>query len=431
MLIFLTCVTFGKFKSINFVIPLLSRRYICRCLIMTEHLLQPSDKRVLGLFNDSFPPIMDGVTLAVQNYAHWLKEAGHDVRVVTPRNPVQTESEVPVMRYFSLPIHNRHPYRYGYPRLDFSIWRRLRETPFSIVHAHCPFSSGRLAVYAKRQHGVPLIGTFHSKYRDDLRHSFHGPMSWMVGIIMRRILDFFNACDEVWIPQAEVEETVREYGYRGPLTVVENGNDYAGLSDAETSAFRKESRSQLGIGEDESALLFVGQHIFEKGTDIIVQALGRLGKDTRFRMDFIGTGYAAESLKAMTRELGIEDKVTFHGVVHDRELLRRHYAAADLFLFPSLYDNAPLVVREAAAMGTPSLLVEGATAAGVITDGINGFLTRRTPDDYARAIRSITTDRGAWKRVSVGARHSLVRSWQDIVCEVEDRYRVILSRYGR
>lgn len=41
----------------------------------------------------------------------------------------------------------------------------------------------------------------------------------------------------------------------------------------------------------------------------------------------------------------------------EREILKRYYVAADLFLFPSLYDNAPLVIREAAALGTPSVLI--------------------------------------------------------------------------
>ncbi len=382
---------------------------------------------VIGLFNDSFPPIMDGVTLAVQNYARHLAEKGHEVRVVTPWNPVKSPAEVPVSRYFSLPIFNRRPYRYGYPKLDPFIWRELRRIPFSLVHAHCPFSSGRLAVYAKKHHGVPLVGTFHSKYRDDLRHSFHGLTSWMVPVIMRRILQFFEACDEVWIPQAEVADTVREYGYKGPLTVVENGNDYAGLSDAETDALRRESRSVLGVPEGTASLLFVGQHILEKGTDVIVQALGKLKGRIPFHMDFIGNGYASPALEEMARSLGIQDRVTFHGVIHDRELLRRHYAAADLFLFPSLYDNAPLVVREAAAMGTPSVLVKGATAAGVIRDGENGFLTSRTPQDYADAVCRVMTDPDLWQRASRGARGSLIRSWSDVVDEVADRYAVLLA----
>ena len=155
-------------------------------------------KPYYGIFNDSFPPILDGVTLTVENYVHWLRARGKPACVVTPWNPVSAVTPYEVIRYFSLPIHSRRPYRYGYPKLDPFIWRRLRATPFRLLHSHCPFSSGRLAVYVKRKQNVPLIGTFHSKYEDDLKHSFrHVP--WMVPIIMKRILDFFNACDQVWV----------------------------------------------------------------------------------------------------------------------------------------------------------------------------------------------------------------------------------------
>lgn len=129
-----------------------------------------------GLFNDSFPPVLDGVTLTVENYCQWLAAAGHKVCVVTPWTPGPCpEGDFTMYRYLSLPIYNRHPYRYGYPRFDPFIWRKLRSTPFRLVHAHCPFSSGRLAAYAARKHDIPLVATFHSKYRTDLERSLPGP----------------------------------------------------------------------------------------------------------------------------------------------------------------------------------------------------------------------------------------------------------------
>ena len=158
------------------------------------------------------------------------------------------------MRYFSLPIYSRKPYRYGYPKLDPFIWRKLRGTDFKILHAHCPFSSGRLAVYVKKKQNIPLIGTFHSKYRSDLEHSFRR-MPWCVPIIMKRILDFFNACDEVWIPQAQVEDTVREYGYKGRLTVVENGNDFSGIISGPLEDYKRAAKRRRGMEDDTFSLL--------------------------------------------------------------------------------------------------------------------------------------------------------------------------------
>lgn len=390
----------------------------------------PETHDLYGIFNDSFPPILDGVTLTVENYVYWLRKMGYNPCVVTPWNPVSTPTEYDVMKYFSLPIASRFPYRYGYPKIDPFIWKRLRDTDFKLIHAHCPFSSGRLGVYVKRKRGVPLIGTFHSKYREDLKHSFrHAP--WMVNIIMKRILDFFNTCDEVWIPQAQVEETIREYGFRGPVTVVENGNDFAGFIEGDIWDFKNAARKEINIKDDEIALLFVGQHIWEKGLDIVVETLRILYGKIKFRMNFIGTGYAYNEISQRIKEYGLSDCVKLHGVIAGREALSRYYAASDLFLFPSFYDNAPLVIREAAAMGTPSILLKGSTASEVISDRKNGFLTDKDPYKFAELITHLAHDRDELKTAAQGAMSSLVRSWQDIVEEVSDRYETLILSHKR
>lgn len=396
--------------------------------------MQPADtiiKPYYGIFNDSYPPIMDGVTLTVENYVYWLAKKGFNPCVVTPWNPVRRENEeknTRVMRFFSLPIQSRKPYRYGYPKLDPFIWHRLRTTPFQILHSHCPFSSGRLAVYVKKHQHVPLIGTFHSKYESDLKHSFkHTP--WMVPIIMKRILNFFNACDEVWIPQAQVEETVRQYGYKGHLEVVENGIDYADRAKGDILPIKRHSRTELGVSEGKLSLLFVGQHIWEKGIGIIADALGMLKGKVPFHMNFVGNGYAIEDLRHKIQDMGLADCVKINGIEYDRDRLADYYAAADLFLFPSLYDNAPLVLREAAALGTPGILPYGSTASEVIKDGLNGFLTTDDAAGYAAKIEYLWNNPHLIASAAAGARSSLVRSWEDVVNEVIDRYNVIIKNH--
>ncbi len=380
---------------------------------------------IYGLFNDSFPPVLDGVTLTVENYCKWLIASGGKVCVITPWNPeCPPHPDFEMHRYLSLPIYNRHPYRYGYPLLDPFIWRNIRSIPFKIVHAHCPFSSGRLAAYASRKHDIPLVATFHSKYRTDLERSLP---PFMVRYQMKRILEFYNSASEVWIPQAAVEETLREYGYKGKVQVVENGNDLSeGIQDL--NAYKKEARLKLGYKEGQLGLLFVGQHILEKGIEIIIRSLPLLG-NLDYRMDFIGVGYALDDMKKLAKELDITDKVTFHGKIEDRETLRRHYAASDLFLFPSFYDNAPLVVREAAAMHTPAVLLQGSTAAERIRHGENGFLTRRTPEAYAEAISYLAANTDMIRRAGDGACNTLSRSWQDVMGEVIIRYNDIIERH--
>lgn len=384
--------------------------------------------KVIGLFNDSFPPVLDGVTLTVENYVHWLTQSGFRTCVVTPWNPVMpAHTDFDLYRYLSLPIPSRKPYRYGYPKADPLIWHKLRNTPFEIVHSHCPFSSGRLAMYAAKHHNVPLVATFHSKYRTDLEHSLP---PWMVKRIMRRVRDFFNAADEVWIPQAHVEEVAREYGYKGPLTVVENGIDLEMADYEQLLRFKAESRRSIGLAPGEMLLLFVGQHIREKGVEIIIRAMDRL-RDLPIKAVFIGTGYAVDEMNTLISSLSLTDRIKLLGVIRDRDELKRYYAAATLFLFPSFYDNAPLVIREAAMMGTPSILLHGATAAEVIVDGQNGFLADATPESYTDIVRELYQQPERINTAALGATATLTRSWKNVIEEVVERYNDIIQRHAK
>ena len=385
------------------------------------------EKQYIGIFNDSFPPIIDGVTQTILNYVEWLRNHGYDPCVVTPSNPVNVEVPYKVIRYFSLPIRSREPYRYGYPKLDAQIWKKMRTTPFRLIHSHSPFAAGRLGVYAKKKQGVPLIGTFHSKYKSDLKHSFK-LLPFCVPIIMKRILNFYNACDEVWIPQASVEETVREYGFKGKVEVVENGIDYGDMKIDNLAEFKREAREKCGISDDEISLLFVGQHIWEKGIGIIIEALDLIKDRIKFKMTFIGDGYAKNDLRELIKKKGLEEKVRMLDVITDREELGMYYASSDLFLFPSYYDNAPLVVREAASMGTPSVIPSGSTASEVIKDGENGFLVHGTPVAYAELLERLSVDKKLLSKVETGARSTLVRGWNNVMEEIEDRYRHLINR---
>ena len=382
-----------------------------------------------GIFNDNFPPILDGVALTTQNYAYWLHEKGHEVSVITPYAPgaekVLKEVQYPVYRFPSLPIPFRHPYRYGVPFLSASFMRRFRQMPFELVHAHCPFTTGDLAYAAAQRQGIPMVATFHSKYRQDFEHNVKSKVvvDWMV----RHIVRFFEKADEVWIPLPAVEETLREYGYKGHVEVVENGNDFY-TPTAKIEKMRAEMREELGLLPDETMLLFVGQHIWEKNIGLILDALALI-KDKPFHLFMVGTGYAVREIRHKIKELGLSPRVTLLGNIHDRDRLKRIYAAADLFIFPSLYDTCGLVVREAAAMHTPSLMLAGSTAASAVQDGVDGFLSPAGKEEYARCIVSLMEQPELIAKVGTKASKTISRSWESVMDEVVLRYRDIQQSY--
>ena len=377
----------------------------------------------IGLFNESFPPVMDGVAVCVENYAHWMQEKVGGVAVVTPRNPGADYSDkaYEVLDYLSVPVPFRAPYVTGISEMDPAFLKQLLQRRFKIVHAHSPFVAGKTAARVARLQKIPLVATFHSKYREDFARVIPGQA--MLDVIIKEIVRFYKKADAVWVPQESVKDVLYSYGYKGPIDVMPNGCDLAG--DYPDSYF-KEARAFLGLEEGLFTLLYVGQHIWEKNLRFTIEALARI-KDLPFRMFFVGTGYAEGEMKELVERLGIADKVTFVGRITDRELLKKYYAAADLFLFPSLYDTDGLVVREAAALSTPSVMLREASASGMLTDGATGFRIDGTLDAFEALLRALAADPGRRQAVGRAAR-GIVRSWQDVAEEALDRYNALLTR---
>lgn len=372
---------------------------------------------IIGQFTDAFIPVLDGVSLTVKNYSEELTKDGCYVYVVTPSFPSHIDYErFSVLRYFSVPVPMRPPYRAGIPELDPFIFKKLRNIPFVINHIHSPFSSARLGLYAARKSGIPVVATFHSKYRDDLRRAI--PNDAVVKFILKKIVQFYESVDEVWVPQPGAAETLREYGYRGKTIVMPNGTDFNHRTNL--YSFRQKASPRL-INGDKKILLYVGQMILEKNLIFLIEAI-RLVKNQNFVLWMVGEGYAKEGIKRLIAKYHLEKKVVFKAPVKYRRELEEIYASAELFLFPSMYDNAPLVVREAASVGTPSLLIKGSTAAEIIQDRVNGFLSENSIESYAKQIDYLLKNDSLRQRVGIHASHSLAKSWNNIIEEVKDRY---------
>ena len=381
----------------------------------------------IGQFTDTFLPVVDGVGRVVQAYSETLCKMGNQVTVVAPMYDTGFQGGFPfqLVEYVGSSVPGMKQYKVGEAVLDAHYRHRIRMIDLDLIHAHSPFTAGSEALRLASVRKLPLVATFHSKYRQDFEHNVHCKpiVDWMV----RHIIRFFEKADEVWIPQAAVEPTLREYGYKGHVEVVENGNDFYTPKPI-IEEMRKEMREELGVLPEETMLLFVGQHIWEKNIGFILDALALI-KEQPFQLFMVGTGYAVRDIKHKIGELGLQDKVTLLGNIHDRNRLKKIDAAADLFLFPSLYDNAPLVVREAAAMHTPALMLQESTAAEVSQPDVNGFLTPNDLQQYADRIVYLMHHPDMMAKVGHKASTTISRSWENVMEEVILRYRDIQQSY--
>lgn len=384
---------------------------------------------ITGQFNDSFPPVMDGVANVTKNYAYWLNRKYGKSYVITPSFPnYQDVEEFEVIRYTSAPFPLRPPFRTGLPRLDRNLGPTLDAIPFDLVHAHCPFSAGQLALRIARKRGIPIIATFHSKYYDDIKATVKAESLAEFGI--KKIVSFFEAVDSVWTVNQSTAATLRDYGFHGPIEVIPNGTDFTPPEDL--GAARKRANEYLGLTPGETMLLFTGQHIWQKNCRMLIQSLGLIKQaGLKFTMVFVGDGYARQEMEQLTQELGLTENVRFLGIILDRDLLKALFARASLFLFPSLYDNAPIVVREAAAVQCPSVLITGSNSAEEVCDGFNGWLAPNDPDSYAAKVVLALGDREKLRQVGQNAQRTIFKDWEHLIDQVQLRYEDIVRSYQR
>ncbi len=381
----------------------------------------------IGLFNDSFPPTIDGVANVTVNYARILQEKYGTAVVATPFYPDVTDDyPFEVIRYPSLYLSGDFGYRAGYP-FDPRVLNKLESKNFDIIHTHCPFVSTILARMVRTVTGAPIVFTYHTKFDIDIENAIASDSLRRASI--KFLLNNINACDEVWVVSQGAGENLRSLGYTGEYIVMENGTDFARRrsAPARVEALRK----QYAIGADEPVFLFVGRMMWYKGIRISLDALRRLKDEgQKFRFLLVGDGTDRREIEQYVRDSGLSDVCTFTGNIRDRELLRDYFTLADLFLFPSTFDTNGIVVREAAACYCPSVLIDGSCAAEGIADGETGILIKENADAMADALRDACADRERLRRIGETAAEKIYVSWDEAVRRAAERYEYVIDKYG-
>ena len=375
-------------------------------------------------FIDVFYPHIDGVVTAVDNYARILNASPEGYSCVfAPENNEKGdghEGGYEVFRCKSLRIIGG--YLMPLPGLSKRFRNAVKDGDFDIVHAHSPFTVGRYAYkYAKRK-GVPFVCTFHSKYYDDFLRVTHSKL--LARMLTNYILRLYNKADAVWAVSPGTAQTLRDYGFKGDISVVKNGSDLFFESDKDSA--RKKAMDLYGLPEKGRNLIFVGSQIWQKNIKLIIDTM-KILKPDGFKLISVGGGKDEEAIKKYARDSGVADAVVFTGKVSDRELLAGIYLCADMLFFPSEYDNAPLVLREASALGLPSMLLAGSNSADSVTEGVSGLTCPGDASGAAAAIKKAFEDPVRLQDIGSAAKETVSIPWETVVAEAEEKYKALID----
>ena len=383
----------------------------------------------IAQFTDTFLPVVDGVGRVALAYADTLCRMGHQVTVVTPMYDTGFRGGYPfeIVDFMARELPGMKQYKTGEAPWDPHYRKRIRMVPLDLLHAHSPFTAGSEALRLAALRKLPLVGTFHSKYYDDFLKATKSETLAKMGV--KFVVDFYDRCDEVWAVGNNTADVLRGYGYEGDIQVMPNG---VTRRSASPSAIEEVNR-RWGL-KKEPMILFVGQMNWKKNILRVLEACALLrDQGLRFRLILAGQGPDMREIERKISDLSLKDRTFLAGHITDAALLDGLYARASLFAFPSLYDAAPMVVREAAVMATPSVMVRGSTAAEIIRDGENGFLCQDDAQDLARVIKNALNDPQRLKQVGQNACDTIPVPWETIMEKAVERYTrlIALGREGK
>ncbi|WP_026293437.1 glycosyltransferase family 4 protein [Rudaea cellulosilytica] len=328
----------------------------------------------IAMVTETFPPEINGVALTVAGLAQGLREAGHTVQVVRPRqadDDVDTDENGPdvLVRGARLP---------KYPGLQFGLptARRLRklwkdERP-DAIYAATEGPLGYSALRAARALGIPAATGFHTRFDDFARHYGFGFLTPVVFAYLRR---FHRQGAATLVPTIELRDFLIENKF-GDVVLLRRAVDNALFS----PAHRDEAlRAQWGLKPGQLAVVYVGRIAPEKNLPLAVRTFREVQKirhDARYV--WVGDGPSRAALAAENPDF------IFAGIQRDANLAR-HFASADLFVFPSLTETFGNVTLEALASGLPTVAFDY----GAAREHLNPGCGRRVPfgneDAFVRA----------------------------------------------
>lgn len=337
----------------------------------------------IGIVTATYQPSRNGVATSTALYARGLRERGHDVRIFAPRHPQQRGAEPGVYRLnasFSGARVLGAPA--DYPMLLAPgplLTAKLPLRDVDVWHTMHPFLAGQLALKWARLSGAPVVYTAHTQYEQYLHYA---PIPSEVGRAVMRphIAAFARRMDAVLAPGRAMVDMLRDYGFRGEVTLFPNPVDLSSFVGADGSAFRAEH----GVPTQAPLVVYLGRLAPEKNLGVLLSAFTQArARRPELRLLVVGDGPSLAGLRAQ-----VPEGATFTGPVPYTRV-PEVLAAADAFLTASTSEVLPMSMIEALAAGAPLVAAQSPAALDLIVEGENGTVRPAEAEALAAGLLAV------------------------------------------
>ena len=361
----------------------------------------------IGLFTDSYPPYINGVSTSVSMLENALRKKGHQVYIVTVNTEnmrYKYENDEHIIRIQGVPI-GIYDYRLTgvYPLKAIN---KIKKWNLDVIHSHTEFGVGTFARIIAKQYNIPLVHTYHTMYEDYVHYITKGYFNNTSKKIVEYLTNFYcnQTATELIVPTKKTYDLFKEkYKYTRNVHIIPTGIEVEKFYKENTDPAKlEEIRKKHGLNKGDFVILYVGRLGQEKSVDVLIEAHQELAREYKAKLLIVGDGPDMDTYKNLVHKLKIDDNVIFTGKVPWTEVTL-YYQIADIFATASKSETQGLTVIEAMAASLPVVAVDDESFRNVIIDGLNGHLFD-TKKEYKKYVKSFIDEPSKLQQFSKQAR---------------------------
>ena len=383
----------------------------------------------IGLFTDTYPPYINGVSTSVAMLKNALEKKGHIVYVVTVGNKVlkyEYDERERIVRIPGVPI-GIYDYRLSkiYPLSMINIMKKWK---LDVIHSHTEFSVGIFARLFAKQFNIPLVHTYHTLYEDYTHYVTKGHFEKSSKKIVEYLTKFYcdKTANELIVPTDKIYKLFKEkYELNKNIHIIPTGIEIERFFIENIDKKLIETlRKHLNISKKDFIIIFVGRLASEKNVEFLLKAHQKIIKDyPRIKLLIIGDGPDKEKYEKLVENLNIENNVIFNGKAAWKEI-PYYYHCSDIFATASKSETQGLTVIEAMASEKTPLCIKDESFLGTITNELNGLIFE-TEEEYISHVITLYENNDLLKyynkQARIQAEHCSSTSYAKKVLEVYNR----------
>lgn len=321
---------------------------------------------------------INGVVVSIMNLYNELKKDGHDVRILTlsKKDESYVDGDFYFVRSFGIKFY---PDLRATFAINSRILKKLIEWKPDIVHSQCEFFTYYFAYKIAIESSAPLIHTYHTLYEYYTKYVI--PSETVGRLIVQNYMRVrLRDCDAIIAPTNKVKKSLENAKVYGKIKVIPTGIDLDKYNKNLPSEELEDLRKSFNIDKNKKIILSLGRVAREKNIDLLLKYIkSSLSHRDDFVFMIVGSGPYIDEIKKLTKELDLENKVIFTGLVKPEEVTK-YYRLADIFACASKSETQGLTYIEALANGLVEICLKDDAIDGVIEDGYNGFIFENEED---------------------------------------------------